>query len=235
MVFLWLFFLVLPAFAGDEVNDDLFEDYVQTGEEESGVPDPLYHFNHAMYTFNDRLYFWALKPAARGYGYIIPRPVRTCVKNVFDNLLFPVRFVNSIFQGKARGAGSELKIFAVNSTVGLLGLFRPAQEKFQWKSSPEDLGQTLGSYKLKEGFYLVLPFLGPSTLRDLVGTIGDSFVTPISYVTPYEAALGIRAFDILNSTSLRIGDYEALKRASLDPYVAIKDGYIQLRRKKVLQ
>jgi len=235
MVFLWLFFLVLPAFAGDEVNDDLFEDYVQTGEEESGVPDPLYHFNHAMYTFNDRLYFWALKPAARGYGYIVPRPVRTCVKNVFDNLLFPVRFVNSIFQGKAGGAGSELKIFAVNSTVGLLGLFRPAQEKFQWKSSPEDLGQTLGSYRIKEGCFLVLPFLGPSTLRDLVGTIGDSFVTPISYVTPYEASLGIRAFDILNSTSLRIGDYEALKKASLDPYVAIKDGYIQLRRKKVLQ
>ena len=227
--------MALPAFAGDEVADDLFEDYVQTGEEKNGVADPLYLFNHAMYTFNDRFYFWALKPMARGYGYIVPRPVRTGINNIFYNLLFPVRFVNSIFQGKARGAGSELRIFAVNSTVGLLGFFRPAQEKFQWKPSPEDLGQTLGSYRINEGFYLVLPLLGPSTLRDLVGTIGDSFVTPISYVTPYEAALGIRAFDVLNSTSLRIGDYEALKRASLDPYVAIKDGYIQLRRQRILQ
>ncbi|MBI9089174.1 MAG: VacJ family lipoprotein [Desulfobacterium sp.] len=233
VLILLLFALVCPVAAQEEVADDLFDDYIETGEEHL-VPDPLYWFNYGMYTFNDKLYFWVMKPVSRGYGRVVPGLIRTGIDNMFNNLLFPVRFVNSVFQGKIRGAGSELGIFAVNSTMGFLGFARPAQDVFAMEMSKEDLGQTLGSYSVKEGFYLVLPFLGPSTLRDLVGTVGDSFLSPINYVTPESASFGLRAFDAVNSFSLmRVGDYETLKQAAVDPYVAIKDGYIQLRRKRI--
>ncbi len=233
VLILLLFALVSPAVAREDVADDLFEDYIETGEENL-VPDPLYWFNYGMYSFNDKLYFWVMKPVARGYGRVVPGEIRTGIDNMFNNLLFPVRFVNSVFQGKIRGAGSELGSFAVNSTVGALGFARPAQDVFGMETSKEDLGQTLGACSIKEGFYIVLPFLGPSTLRDLVGTVGDSFLSPITYVTPQSASMGLRAFDAVNSTSLlRVGDYETLKQAAVDPYVAIKDGYIQLRRKRI--
>lgn len=235
-VFLTLLVLALavPAAAqDDEFADDLFEDYVDAGEEDL-VPDPFFRVNHAVYTFNDKLYFWVMKPVARTYGRVVPGVIRTGVHNMFVNILFPVRFVNSVFQGKIGNAGTELGVFAVNSTAGVLGFGRPAQQALGLKIYKEDLGQTLGTYSIKEGCYLVLPFLGPSTLRDLVGTIGDSFLSPVNYVTPRSASMGLRAVDAVNTTSLlRVGDYETLKQAAVDPYVAIKDGYIQLRRKRI--
>jgi phospholipid-binding lipoprotein MlaA len=100
----------------------------------------------------------------------------------------------------------------------------------------EDLGQTLGTYGIKEGFYLVLPVLGPSTLRDAIGMAGDYFVLdPIDYVSPWELELGLDVLDIINRTSFRIGDYESMKKAALDPYAAIRDAYIQNRRMQVSQ
>jgi phospholipid-binding lipoprotein MlaA len=233
VLILLLFALAVPASAQEEFADDLFEDYVETGGSNI-VPDPLFRFNYAVYTFNDKLYFWVMKPVSRAYGSVVPGEIRTGVHNMFYNVLFPVRFVNSVFQGKIKGAGSELGCFVVNTTAGGLGFTRPAQEEFGWQNSREDLGQTLGSYSIKEGCYLVLPFLGPSTLRDLVGTVGDSFLSPINYVSPQSTSVGLRTFDAVNKTSiLRVGDYETLKQAAVDPYVAIKDGYIQLRRKRI--
>ena len=236
-VFLALLLLALavPAAAqDDEFADDLFEDYAVAAGEEDLVPDPLYRVNHAVYTFNDKLYFWVMKPVARTYGRVVPGVIRTGVHNMFVNILFPVRFVNLVCQGKIGNAGTELGVFAVNSTSGVLGFGRPAQQALGLKIYKEDLGQTLGTYSIKEGCYLVVPFLGPSTLRDLVGAIGDGFLYPINYVTPRAASMGLRAVDAVNTTSLlRVGDYETLKQAAVDPYVAIKDGYIQLRRKRI--
>lgn len=230
---LLLFALVSPAVAQEDVSDDLFEDYIEAGDENL-VSDPLYWFNYGMYSFNDKLYFWVLKPVSKGYGRLVPGELRTGIDNMFYNLIFPVRFVNSVFQGKIRGAGSELGSFAVNSVVGFLGFARPAQDVLGMETSREDLGQTLGSYSIKEGFYIVLPFLGPSTLRDLVGTVGDGFLSPINYVTPQSASYGLMGFNVVNKTSLmKVGDYETLKQAAVDPYLAIKNGYIQLRRKRI--
>ncbi len=236
VLILLLLALAVPAAAQEEFADDLFEDYVETGGSDL-VPDPLYRFNYAVYTFNDKLYFWVMKPVSKGYARVLPVGVRTGIHNMFDNFLFPVRFVNSVFQGKFKGAGSELACFVINTTSGGLGATRPAQREFGLKNSREDLGQTLGSYSIKEGCYLVLPLLGPSSLRDLLGTVGDSFISPgnyLTYITPREASIGLMVLDAVNTTSLsRLGDYETLKQAAVDPYVAIKDGYIQLRRKRV--
>jgi phospholipid-binding lipoprotein MlaA len=217
----------------DFLDDDLdFFDEV-TEEEVVQVADPLSPWNRAMFHFNDRLYFWVLKPLTRGYRAVIPTPVRSGVKNFFHNLTTPIRMVSCILQGKGRAASAELTKLLINSTVGVVGFGNPAKRWPELNTSEEDLGQTLATYGIGNGFYIVWPILGPSTLRDSVGMIGDWFLNPVSYVHPTEAYLEIRAVETVNQTSFRIGDYESLKEAAIDPYVAFRNAYIQHRKKKV--
>lgn len=226
-----------PAQSQDDgdFQDDLFDEYDTQAEETRMVADPLYYFNYAMYGINDFLYFYALKPVAQGYKFVVPTPVRRGISNFFHNLMFPVRFINCILQGKASAAGDEFSAFFVNSTIGVLGFNDFAQKHMDIQPHTEDLGQTLGTYNIGDGFYLVLPILGPSTLRDAVGRVGDSFITPVNYLEPWELYWGANGLDIINRTSFRIGDYEALKEASLDPYVALRNAYIQNRRSLIKQ
>ena len=217
----------------DELDDDFFDEDFDDTKQIQQVADPLYYFNYAMYSFNDFLYFGALKPLATGYKAVTPTALRKGVRNFFHNLLFPVRFVNNLLQGKIKEAGTEVGIFLINTTFGLAGYHQVAQDDFNLNTSNEDLGQTLGSYSIGNGFYLVLPIFGPSSLRDTVGLAGDFFLKPVSYVDPWEVRYGIMAFDLINSTSFRLGDYEALKKAAFDPYTSLKDAYIQNRNEKI--
>jgi len=204
-----------------------------TKEEVVYVADPLSPWNRAMFHFNDKLYFWLLKPISRGYKAVIPTPVRSGVKNFFRNITMPIRMVSCLLQGKGRAASAELSRFLINSTVGVLGLGNPAKRWPELNPSEEDLGQTLGSYGIGNGFYIVWPILGPSTIRDSIGMVGDWFLNPVSYVDSTEANLEIRAVETVNETSFKIGDYESLKEAAIDPYVALRNAYIQHRKKKV--
>lgn len=222
-----------PGVEQEGFEDDLFEEYQNGGEHTVQVADPIYYFNYAMYEVNDKLYFWVLKPLAKGYKAVVPTPARTGIRNFFHNLMFPVRFANNLFQGKLTQASDEIGIFLVNSTAGILGFTQPAQKYLGMRTQTEDLGQTLGSYKIKEGFYLVLPVLGPSTFRDLLGRAGDYFITPVNYAEPWELEWGLDIVDMINRTSFHIGDYEALKKAALDPYTAIRNAYIQNRRQQI--
>ncbi|MCK5695762.1 MAG: VacJ family lipoprotein [Desulfobacula sp.] len=213
----------------DELDDDFFDDDFDDTKQTQQIADPLYYFNYAMYSFNDFLYFAALKPIATGYKAITLTQFRKGMNNFFHNLLFPLRFVNNVLQGEILDAGTEINFFLINSTFGILGFGQVAQNKFDLHTFNEDLGQTLGSYSIGNGFYLVLPILGPSTLRDAVGFAGDYFLKPVNYVEPWELSLGLYTYDSINATSFRLGDYEALKEAALDPY----DAYIQNRKEKI--
>lgn len=197
------------------------------------VADPLEPVNRAIFVFNDKAYFWVMKPVARGYRAVVPQGVRVSVRNFFSNLGTPIRLANNLLQGKPKGAGTELLRFVINSTIGMAGLFDPAKTGFHIEKRNEDLGQTLGRYGLGQGFYIVLPILGPSTARDTAGLAGDYFADPLSYISDPWAAAGVRAFKSENEVSLSIGDYEDLKESSLDPYVAVRDAYVQNRAKKV--
>jgi phospholipid-binding lipoprotein MlaA len=197
------------------------------------VADPLAFWNLVMFHFNDKFYFWVLKPVARGYRAAVPSMVRVGVKNFFTNLSTPIRLVNCILQWKWQAANAEFARFMLNSTVGVLGFGNPAGKYPKLNLNEEDLGQTLGAYGIGNGFYLVLPFLGPSTLRDSVGLVGDLYLNPVSYVEPTEAAVGITSYKIVNETSFQIGDYESLKKAAINPYDALRDAYIQHRKSKV--
>jgi len=202
--------------------------------EQVTIADPWEPFNRAMFTFNDRLYFWVLKPVAEGYSAVVPEPARVSVGNFFSNLRAPIRFVNCVLQANLIGASTELFRFMLNSTIGLAGLFDPAGgEEIGLLRQDEDFGQTLGVYGVGQGFYIVWPFFGPSSPRDTVGMVGDIFSYPISYLDPWYAWTAVRGYQAINDTSLQIGDYEAIKDAAIDPYVSIRNAYIQYRQKKV--
>ncbi len=216
----------------DEFNDDFLDD-LKNPEQSQGLADPLYFYNYFMYTFNDVLYTAVLKPVTSAYKALTPSCLRKRVDNFFLNLLFPVRLVNNLFQGKVNEAGTEVKIFLINSTIGVAGFGQVAQNRFNLDTSKEDCRQTLGSWSIGNGFYLVLPLVGPSTLRDSIGLAGDYFLTPINYIKSSELSHGLWSLDLVNYTSFRIGDYESLKKAALDPYQAFKDAYIQNMNEKI--
>jgi phospholipid-binding lipoprotein MlaA len=216
---------------GSEFPDDIFADEFE--KDTVTIPDPLSPVNRAMYYVNDKLYFWILKPIARGYTAITPELFRIGVKNFFRNVTTPIRVANCILQGKANAAAVEFSRFLYNTVVGVLGFGSPA-DKHPELAAPdaEDFGQTLGVYGFTNGIYIVWPVFGPSTLRDSIGMVGDWFLDPVNYLENTELSYAVKGFDRINETSFRIGEYEALKKASLDPYVALRDVYLQYREKK---
>jgi phospholipid-binding lipoprotein MlaA len=205
----------LPGF--DDVQDD-------------GVADPVEPLNRAMFTFNDRLYFWVMKPAIKGYSWIMPEGARKSVRNFFFNIEMPVRFVSSLFQAQLKAMGVELARFTINSTIGVAGLFDVANSSFHLEPQEKDIGQTLGKYGIGEGLYFVWPFVGPSTARDTVGSIAELFLTPWRLVSPVGAAAAIGVYDYFNRASITSIEYEELVSASVEPYAALRNAYIQYRR-----
>lgn len=213
-------------------QNDLTEESV--AEEAPQIADPLRPWNNAMYHFNDKFYFWVLKPVTQVYKYVAPEPLRIMCNNFFDNLRTPGRFVNNLLQMKTKAAGNEFVRFAFNSTAGLGGLADAAKELLHIQKSPADFGQTLGRYGIGQGFYLVWPIVGPSSPRDTVGMVGDYFLYPLSYTDiSFVYSAGIYGLETVNKTSFRIGDYEALKEAAIDPYVSLRNAYFQNRKKEV--
>ena len=213
----------------DELEDELEDEMAG----ETTIADPLEGFNRVMFQINDKLYTWIMRPLAKGYRAVLPEMVRRGVKNFFVNLTTPIRLVNCLLQGKAGAAEAEFARFLTNTTIGVLGFGNPAKDYPELNPPVEDTGQTLGRWGIGEGFYLVLPVLGPSTLRDTVGLLGDYCLNPLSYVTPSRDELALKGCRSLNRLSFHIGDYEALKEASLDPYLSMRNGYIQLRRSRI--
>lgn len=201
------------------------------------VSDPLYSFNKAMYHVNDKLYFWALKPVAQVWKAVTPQMLRTGLKNFFYNLRFPVRFVSCVLQWKPEKAKAEVDRFLVNTIIGVGGLGNPAKKLLPTDPAEEDLGQTLAVWGVGNGFYIVFPLIGPTTFRDALGRGGDIFLDPGFWfgrsVDNLGITLGIWGGEVVNNTSFRIGDYEAIKEAAIDPYAAIRNGYVQNRNKMI--
>lgn len=217
-------------------SSDLSDEY-EDNETIEEIADPLEPMNRFFFHFNDKLYFYFLKPVASGYKKVVPSPLRVSIGNFFDNIMYPIRFVSCLFQGRVEGAAVETGRFILNSTGGIAGLFDPAEGVFEGEKYDEDLGQAMGSWGLGHGFYLDLPFFGPSSLRDGVGTIGGIFLDPLNYLYSdfFWDRAALKGVNVVNKTSFRIGDYEDLKEASIDPYVAIRDAYFQLRAKEVAE
>lgn len=209
-----------------------FEDPFAEGKTTIEVHDPIEPFNRGMFWVNDKLYFYLFKPVARGLR-VIPEPGRISLSNFFSNLTTPVRFANCLLQLKFIDATHELSRFVVNSTLGIGGLFDPATKVGKIPKKKEDFGQTLGRYGVGPGFYLVLPVLGPSNVRDTAGLAGDYYLDPWTYMADSEDWLIAKTVDKENELSLDEDTYEDIKKQALDPYLFIRNAYAQRREGQI--
>lgn len=240
-----LILLVIFSYANEDTTNDNFENEFDSefSTKKEEIFDPLSGYNRVMTTFNDKLFMNVLNPISKGYAYVTPESIRIGINNFFENIMFPVRFTNNLLQLKFQNSTEELERFLVNTLWGLGGFLDPATNELKINAHKEDFGQTLGFYGVGEGFPVVLPFLGPSNVRDIVGIVGDSYVSPltvtgnedIKYKIPnnLEQQIGIQTFDVVNSTSLKLGQYESLKKDALDLYPFLRDIYSQARKKQI--
>lgn len=190
--------------------------------------DPLETVNRGIYKFNDTADRYVLKPVAKRYVEYVPSFIRTGVHNFLSNLAYPTVIVNDLLQGKVKQGADDFARLFVNTTVGLGGLFDVATQA-GLPAHDEDFGQTLGYYGLEPGWFLMLPLLGPSNGRDLVGRAGDYFTDPLNYVEEDEVRWSVTAVAVVD---LRAGLLPADRfiEDSLDPYIALRTAYLERRR-----
>lgn len=198
--------------------------------------DPLEPVNRAVFKFNRTADRYVLKPVAKGYDEVIPAPAKRGVSNFFNNLQEPRSVLNGLLQGKFRQAASDTGRFLLNSTAGFAGLMDVATDAGMPRHD-EDFGQTLGHYGVGPGWYLMLPFLGPSSNRELVGFGGDYF-TGVDYhlesegVIESEALIGAKAVELIDTRAGLLGADSLIDNA-IDPYIFVRTAYLQQRLTKV--
>ena len=224
-IILSVFFLVALLAPKTEASEECFE----------GVSRSIFKFNM---TFDKAV----LEPLAKGYNKL-PEPIKNGTSNFTSNIAILLSIPNSILQGNIKQVGHSTGSFLINSTVGVFGILNPAK-KMGLKPLKEDVGQTLGTYGVGPGCYLVLPILGPSTARDSLGLIADTFIDPFAHVTIREKELfGISGSDLDYYTVKGTGaldfradndrSFESLKSNSLDFYSSLKSVYLQDRENKI--
>ena len=194
--------------------------------------DPLEPINRGIYQFNDGVDTAVLKPVAEAYRDVLPQFMRTGVSNFFSNINDVIVALNNLLQAKFLNAVSDVGRIVVNTTVGLLGVLDVATE-FGLEKHNEDFGQTLGFWGIGDGPYLVLPILGPSSLRDVFGTFVDFKTDPLTYVDPSRARNQLWAARMINRRAELLDTSKILETAALDPYEFLRDAYLQRRRNLV--
>lgn len=189
-------------------------------------PDPWQGFNRAMFTFNDTVDRWALKPLAQGYKFVMPDPLETGVTNIFSNIKEVPNAINGVLQGDFKGAAHDTGRLLVNTTIGIGGLLDVAKYMNLPADDPEDFGQTLAVWGVGQGPYLVLPLLGPSTVRDGFGRPVDWYTSPTAYIDHVPTDNTVLGVSLL---STRANLLELEKNITGDKYTFIRDVYLQRR------
>ncbi|MBT3640734.1 MAG: VacJ family lipoprotein [Acidiferrobacteraceae bacterium] len=194
--------------------------------------DPLEPFNRAMHTFNDVFDRALVKPLATGYRYVIPSSVRRGVGNFFNNLREPTTFINDLLQGKPARARQALDRFLLNSSIGIFGLIDIATPLGK-PPHEEDYGQTLAVWGVPSGPYLVLPFLGPSTVRDSIAKIPEFYIADPLWdpgnLTVTVTRFGLRLIDLRS----RLLGVDRILQMQVDPYLFLRETYLQQRSAQI--
>ncbi len=203
---------------------------VPAGSEHPG--DPWEPYNRAVYEFNDGFDRYLLKPATETYVAVTPALIQTGVSNFFANLDDVRNSVNNLLQGRPLAAGSDLLRLALNTTLGIGGLVDVASEMGLRKHN-EDFGQTLGVWGVGSGPYFMLPFLGPSSVRDTAGLYGDYYASPTSYLDQNETRWGLRAVNVLDVRASVLKIERVLGDGFHDRYATLRDAYLKRRESQV--
>ena len=196
--------------------------------------DPWEKYNRRVHAFNMAVDRGLAKPLARGYVAVVPRPVRAGVDNFFDNLGQPVTLVNSLLQGNPRGAANALGRFLLNSTVGIGGLFDVAS-KAKMPNRGEDFGQTLAVWGWQRSRYLEVPFLGPRTVRDVVGLAGDSRLRPVQYIEDDTTRASLQALQLVALRAKLLSIEGLMRQGAVDEYALFRDMWLQRRSYQINQ
>lgn len=227
---------VAPAGEDDDfqLDDDDWDTYV----EPLVIKDPYEGYNRWMFKVNDKIYRYLFNPIADVYDFVLPNRAQECVDDFFKNVKTPVPFFNNLFQKKYKRAATVGGRFLVNSTVGIGGLFDPAEYYLKWNEFDEDFGQTLGYYGMGSGPYLILPLLGPSSGRDVLGWLGDYALNPFLWFGIYDVEkedvfTGLSYLRRVNAYTYRQrDDYETVMVGAIDKYIALQNFYVQIREAK---
>ena len=198
------------------------------------VDDPWEGFNRHMHGFNNAADQLVFRPLAVGYDMVAPAPVKAGVSRFFANLAMPATAANQALQGHPLHAAQSLGRFAVNFTVGLAGVFDPATHFGVPRHAPQDFGQTLATWGWSESRYLVLPLLGPRTLRDTVAIVGDQPLSPLGQVHSSVAAAGLQMMEVVDGRA-RMLPLDKFRRDAFDDYLLVRDAWAQRRKQQIQQ
>ena len=211
--------------------NDSADDYNHGSE----ISDPLEPLNRVTFWANDQIYTFLLRPLSKTYEHVVPLRARKGVYNFFDHLEYPVRFVNDGLQLKFARAGQETEKFLINTIGGVGGFVRLSDRIPSLTDVPRaDTGQTLAKWGIGHGFYLVLPVLGPRSLRDTVGLAGDYALYPVTWVSiyfvDYSWTLAFSTPDTARNLHEKLSSYDLITRHAVDRYEAIRSAYSQTRK-----
>jgi len=213
-----------------EDYEDLEDPFAGTEKDIPILSDPLEGYNRWMFGVNETFYDYALEPVARGYRNTVHEHLRIGIKNIFNNALAPVKFVSSLLQLEFKKSGRVLARTLINTTVGLGGIADVAGEEYGIEDVNEDFDQALGYYGIPTGPYVVLPFFGPSTARNIVGRTVDALLSPGAMSgAGFGTNVIISGEENVNAASFIVDDKKQLEESALDEYESIRDFYHQYR------
>lgn len=240
---IFILFISFSLLFSQSSNEDAFDDFDDefSTEEVDTSWDPLKFYNIPMTQFNDFVYMYVMGPISKGYRYVVAKPIREGVSNVFHNVQFPIRLTNNLLQFKFHNSLEESARFVINTTYGLGGFFDIAKSEGGIEKHDEDFGQTLGFYGMTSDIHIVLPLFGPSNLRDTIGLAADGFVDPIYHAQRRDwnifknnkAYLFLNTYKIGNEYSLHVDEYENIRKDAVNLYVLLKSVYEQRRDKLI--
>lgn len=214
--------------AMEDGTEEEFDEYATVQ-----VSDPLERINRTIFKFNGGVTIYVLAPISKGYTAVVPAKARKGLGSFFTNLAFPVRFVGGLLQGKVDRSAAETGKFLLNTTVGLGGFIKVSDKVPELRVPEEDIGQALGVWGIKHGPYIVIPFLGPSSARDLVGRVAAYPLDPREWefaeTMDWTLRDGSQVLENVNELPETLENLERITRSSVDPYVAVRNAYIQYR------
>lgn len=225
---------VAPATAGPVPTDQMTQAELDAEVlySEELVPDPWEGYNRRMHSVNNAIDKYFARPLAVAYDKVTPEPVQSSVSRFFRNLREPLTAVNQALQGRPGHAGQSLGRFAVNTTVGIGGLFDPATRFGMERRDGEDFGQTMAVWGWEDSRYLVMPLFGPRTVRDAVAIVGDQPLSPIGYVEDSGVANALTILQLVDVRS-QVFPMDEPRRQALDEYAFVRDAWAQRRKHQI--
>ena len=213
-----------------EYYEDMEDPFAGSEEDIPVLTDPLEGYNRWMFGINETVYDAVLEPVARGYRDTVHEQLRIGIKNIFSNAMAPVKFVSSLLQMEFKKSGQVLARTLINTTLGIGGIADVAGEEYGIEDVNEDFDQALGYYGVPTGPYVVLPFFGPSTARNIIGRTADALMSPGAVVgASIQTNIIVNAEDNVNAASFIVDDKKQLEDSALDEYESIRDFYHQYR------